>query len=133
MENEVGIEHVAASNRLWPEKTSMAAKNVFVYADKGAGTRSVVTTIQALQRNLHSVDVKPIMASEVLQGRWKDSSVLLVMPGGADLPYCKALNGVGNQHIRGTLKQFLHSIAEHQNMVEQHSMQDASGRIRCRP
>lgn len=33
------------------------AKTVLVYSDKGAGTRSVVTTIQALQRNLHSVNV----------------------------------------------------------------------------
>lgn len=104
----------------------MAAKNVLVYADKGAGIRSVVTTIQALQRNLHSVEVKPILASEVVQGSWKDSSVLLVMPGGADLPYCKALNGAGNEHIRGTLLQFFQSNAEHPNIVEQHSMAQAT-------
>lgn len=50
------------------------------------------------------VQVKPIMAQEVCEGSWKDNSVLLVMPGGADLPYCKALNGVGNGHIRGALR-----------------------------
>lgn len=41
------------------------------------------------------------MAQDVLDGAWKADSVMLVMPGGADLPYCEALNGQGNQQIRG--------------------------------
>jgi hypothetical protein len=39
------------------DRKDMTVKNVFVYSDKGAGTRSVVTTIQALQRSLVSVEV----------------------------------------------------------------------------
>jgi glutamine amidotransferase-like uncharacterized protein len=45
------------------------------------------------------------MAQEVCKGRWKKNAVLLVMPGGADVPYCNALNGKGNHHIRGMLMQ----------------------------
>ena len=40
---------------------------------------------------------------ELLAGEWHDSSLALVMPGGADLPYCRKLNGKGNCIIRGML------------------------------
>lgn len=39
--------------------------------------------------------------TELLQAAWCDETLLLVMPGGADLPYCGALNGPGNARIRG--------------------------------
>lgn len=38
---------------------------------------------------------------ELLAGGWQPGCLLLVMPGGADLPYCKHLNGRGNMLIRG--------------------------------
>ncbi len=38
---------------------------------------------------------------ELLQGSWQEGCLMLVMPGGADLPYCHQLNGPGNQLIRG--------------------------------
>jgi hypothetical protein len=46
-----------------------------------------------------------MMAEEVCEGLWKDNAALLVMPSGADLPYCNALNGKGNDHVRGMLMQ----------------------------
>lgn len=39
---------------------------------------------------------------ELLEGSWRGRCLMLVMPGGADLPYCKHLNGPGNSLIRGT-------------------------------
>ncbi len=39
--------------------------------------------------------------AELLAGGWQDGCLLLVLPGGADLPYCKHLNGRGNALIRG--------------------------------
>ena len=42
---------------------------------------------------------------ELLAGEWHDSSLALVMPGGADLPYCRKLNGKGNCIIRGMHEQ----------------------------
>ena len=41
----------------------------------------------------------------LLRGGWEARCELLVFPGGADLPYCKALNGEGNrligEYVRG--------------------------------
>lgn len=45
--------------------------------------------------------VVTIAASELLAGGWQRSCALLVMPGGADLPYAKHLNGKGNALIAG--------------------------------
>ena len=42
---------------------------------------------------------------ELLAGGWHNNSLALVMPGGADLPYCRKLNGKGNCIIRGVLDQ----------------------------
>ena len=47
------------------------------------------------------MQVAPLDTAELLGGGWQDGCLLLVMPGGADLPYCKHLNGRGNQLIRG--------------------------------
>jgi hypothetical protein len=45
--------------------------------------------------------VATLSAAELLDGGWAQRTSLLVMPGGADLPYCRTLNGAGNEHIRG--------------------------------
>lgn len=47
------------------------------------------------------IQVKRIFAAELCDGGWKHGCDLLVMPGGADVPYCEQLNGAGNRHIRG--------------------------------
>jgi glutamine amidotransferase-like uncharacterized protein len=45
-----------------------------------------------------------LTAAELLDGSWTSAAALLVMPGGADLPYCNRLNGRGNTIIKGTLR-----------------------------
>ncbi len=40
-------------------------------------------------------------AGELLEADWQRQCALLVMPGGADLPYAKHLNGQGNHLISG--------------------------------
>ena len=47
------------------------------------------------------VQVASLDTAELLAGGWQDGCLLLVLPGGADLPYCKHLNGRGNTLIRG--------------------------------
>lgn len=39
--------------------------------------------------------------ADLLDGAWRPGCLLLVMPGGADLPYCRHLDGRGNTLIRG--------------------------------
>jgi Biotin-protein ligase, N terminal len=50
---------------------------------------------------IHDVKVATLGTTELLSGHWRRRCLLLVMPGGADLPYCRDLNGVGNEHISG--------------------------------
>ena len=118
----------------------MAARSIRLYNGDGAGSRSVLSAVQTLQRavipnikvcvcNLHSLacvgplwsecpdldhsdmrafsfpcigqQVSQIGPEELLAGSWQDACLALVMPGGADLPYCRRLNGTGNGIIRG--------------------------------
>lgn len=45
--------------------------------------------------------VDTLSTKDLLDGSWTQQAALLVMPGGADLPYCKHLNGRGNRIIKG--------------------------------
>ena len=74
----------------------------YVYSGPGAGTRSVLSTLHSLREALvPAVQVASLDAAELLAGGWQAGCLLLVMPGGADLPYCQHLNGRGNALIRG--------------------------------
>lgn len=50
---------------------------------------------------VHALQVDFVNTEALLNGSWRDGCALLVMPGGADLPYCRELNGPGNTLIRG--------------------------------
>lgn len=39
------------------------------------------------------------------QGEWTRKALLFVMPGGADIPYCRKLNGQANRHIDSFVRQ----------------------------
>ncbi|KAI5304350.1 biotin holocarboxylase synthetase [Ascosphaera pollenicola] len=79
----------------------VAAKvNVLVYSGNGAAEDSVRHCLSTLRRLLAGkYAVIPMSTSMLLNEPWMSSCALLVMPGGADLPYCRALNGVGNRRI----------------------------------
>lgn len=47
------------------------------------------------------LQVKHLHTQGLLSGSWQSSCAMLCMPGGADLPYCRDLNGKGNALIRG--------------------------------
>ena len=71
-----------------------------VYAGPGAGSRSIVSAVESLRRALKpSLLVDTLTTDQLLQGEWTQGCRLLVMPGGADLPYCRHLNGAGNKII----------------------------------
>ncbi|KAG2452489.1 hypothetical protein HYH02_002728 [Chlamydomonas schloesseri] len=75
---------------------------VMVYNGEGAGYRSARTALESAREFLApGVHVRFLSTSELLEGSWVDRCLLLIMPGGADLPYCKHLNGRGNRIIRG--------------------------------
>lgn len=80
--------------------TDTRMPTAYVYAGEGAGSRSVLSAMEALQLAT-TLDVQTISTEATLQGHWTTTGVVLVMPGGADLPYCRRLNGIGNNIIQG--------------------------------
>lgn len=79
-----------------------ADKNViYVYQDEGVSQESFIQTTSTLENFLNKKYViKTINAQEVINSLWDKDAALFVMPGGADLPYIKKLNGLGNQKIK---------------------------------
>ncbi len=72
------------------------AKNIVIYQDDGVG----VFARRCLENFFREDDVWLCTAESVIDGRVFDMTDLFVMPGGADLPYCRKLNGAGNANIR---------------------------------
>ncbi len=82
-------------------KTSWAVSNaVYIYNDEGVGQNSLIQTIKTLEKALPQHSIKTINAEEVISNDWAKDAVLFVIPGGADLPYVKKLNGTGNKNIK---------------------------------
>ncbi|KAK8069798.1 biotin-protein ligase [Apiospora phragmitis] len=81
----------------WPLPRKL---NVLVYTGTGTTIESVKHAIYSLRRLLSpNYAVIPITENTLLKEPWGPSCALLVFPGGADLGYCRALNGPGNAVI----------------------------------
>lgn len=76
---------------------SVLPSTAFVYTGPGAGSRSVLTAVESLRRALKpTLLIDTLTTDQLLQGEWTNRCRMLVMPGGADVPYCKHLDGRGN-------------------------------------
>ncbi len=74
---------------------------IYIYNDKGAsqtGIKNCKDAISALDPQLYVV--KEINAEQMISREWRKDAAAIIMPGGADLPYCKKLNGAGNAQIK---------------------------------
>ncbi|KAK9825113.1 hypothetical protein WJX74_010003 [Apatococcus lobatus] len=86
---------------MWSCRGDLPSPVACVYSGPGAGERSVASAKEALRASVsQAVQVQSLDAASLLAGHWTASCMLLVMPGGADLPYCRDLNGLGNSLIR---------------------------------
>ncbi|KAF2724561.1 class II aaRS and biotin synthetase [Polychaeton citri CBS 116435] len=75
--------------------------NVLVYAGNGATTSSVAHATWSLRRLLGpNYAVLTVNGDQILKEPWMATCALLVLPGGADLAYCRTLNGAGNRRIK---------------------------------
>lgn len=72
------------------------AQNIVIYRDEGVGEFG----LKCLSEFFRDDEVWFANAEAVIDGRVLGMADLFVMPGGADLPYCKKLNGAGNDNIR---------------------------------
>lgn len=78
---------------------------VWVYDDEGTSALSVNSALATFKTKLlvnNLTAIRTISSKDIIAGRLSDNSAigLLIMPGGADLPYCHKLNGLGNHMIR---------------------------------
>jgi len=73
---------------------------MLIITGTGSTIESVRHCIYSLRRLLSpNYAVIPIAESALLKEPWAPTCALLVFPGGADLGYCRALNGAGNRSI----------------------------------
>ncbi|KAA6412787.1 MAG: biotin-[acetyl- -carboxylase] ligase [Lasallia pustulata] len=80
----------------------MASKrmNVLVYSGNGTTVEAIRHCLFTLRRLLAPhYAVIPVSGDALIKEPWTGTCALLVIPGGADLPYCRTLNGEGNRRI----------------------------------
>ncbi len=71
-------------------------QSIVIYQDEGVGEFGA----KCLAGLFRGDDVWMASAEAVIDGRILQMADIFIMPGGADLPYCKKLNGAGNKNIR---------------------------------
>ena len=72
------------------------AQNIVIYQDEGVGEFGVSCLLQFFKDD----HVRLADAAAITDGGVFEDTHVFVMPGGADLPYCRKLNGKGNANIR---------------------------------
>lgn len=76
-------------------------RKIYIYDDEGASEMYSLRTILMLKECASKeYSIRRIKASGIIRGDWMQDAALLVIPGGADLPYAKKLNGKGNDNIK---------------------------------
>lgn len=74
--------------------------NVLVYLGRGTTPELVKHTVESLRLHLSpNYAVVTVSEQSLLGDPWQYKTLMLVVPGGADLPYCDVLNGSGNLKI----------------------------------
>ncbi|KAF2097350.1 class II aaRS and biotin synthetase [Rhizodiscina lignyota] len=80
--------------------TGSSKVNVLVYSGNGSTVESVRHAVWSLRRLLSpNYAVIPVNGEAIIKEPWIATCALLVFPGGADLGYCRTLNGEGNRRI----------------------------------
>lgn len=74
---------------------------IVVYSGPGvlkSGIDHIKNTLeQSLSKNVH---IQTISYKELIENNWEKETSLFILPGGADLPYVRKLNGKGNEKLR---------------------------------
>jgi len=73
---------------------------IYIYNGPGTSKVSVAHTSYSLKKLYPYCVINALNAYDVISGQWVQDASLFVMPGGADRPYGRALNGAGNNMIQ---------------------------------
>src|ERR1700722_16034057 len=75
-------------------------ENLMTSPGNGSTSESVRHCLYTLRRLLSpNYAIIPITGDTIIKEPWSATCALLVFPGGADLGYCRTLNGEGNRRI----------------------------------
>lgn len=78
---------------------------IYIYAGAGTSRSCLKYTKNAIAPFLETSQcIQYICAKRIVHDYWEKETALLIIPGGADIPYTEALNGVGNQKIKNYVK-----------------------------
>lgn len=78
-----------------------ASKIVYIYAGPGVSKNSLEQTEKTINFFLNAYyEIKQISPEQIIHENWEKETALFIIPGGADIPYTIALNGLGNQKIK---------------------------------
>lgn len=73
---------------------------IYIYNDEGVSA----TCLESCKVSISSLSEKHqyrlIDAAQTINGVWREDATVFIIPGGADLPYCKKLNTLGNIQIK---------------------------------
>lgn len=76
------------------------SKTVFIYNGPGVSPESLKHTAVAVRNVLPDYPIEYIGPLQVINDFWEEKAAFFILPGGADIPYTKELNGLGNQKIK---------------------------------
>ncbi|MEM6879522.1 MAG: BPL-N domain-containing protein [Bacteroidota bacterium] len=76
------------------------SKVIYVYSDHGVSATSLIHTRHTLKSLTPNYRIELIDAQGIVHKNWAQDAALLIMPGGADVPYTQKLEGAGNQIIK---------------------------------
>ncbi|MBI2743345.1 MAG: hypothetical protein HYX48_05455 [Chlamydiales bacterium] len=77
-------------------------RDIIVYVDQGVSGEALRQTVKGLQQevDLTQHTIKRMDAKQLITDPWEKETALVVMPGGRDVYYHSALDGIGTQKIR---------------------------------
>lgn len=76
-------------------------KTIYIYANIGTSEESVKQTFYTFQDRLgKDYALSPNTAKEIAEDPWQQDAFMLIIPGGADIPYKRRLEGEGNEKIK---------------------------------
>lgn len=78
--------------------------SIYIYNDDGAGKNALEYIYDTLASITTAYKINFINAEDILYEKWTKNAALLIIPGGADIPYTKKLNGKGNKIIKQYVK-----------------------------
>lgn len=81
--------------------SAVAIENILIYSGPGVGPNSLANTVSTIKSTVgNKYSVKTVGPEVLVQKDWMQDTALLIMPGGADIPYMEMLRGQANSNIK---------------------------------